>query len=459
MRALAVAALLALCGVCGAQEGITPKSNHAWVTIFYEAGRNDDEYFLGARVLMQSIKDSGTEADRIVVIANGVQERYSKGFENDGLMLYWVDSIPSPWAEKTLKRFAFSLNKLRIWQMTKYDRVIFLDADVIVVQPADFLFNCGHFCAVYFNPVSFHTAILVVKPDQDIYNDMENRLKNGIGSFDGADQGFINSYFNKFVEAKEWTKEDGKSEAAMNRLPIPYNMHHIYYYEKMSWWGPFTDGKGPSAIVTVTYPIAPFLKPWCWWAYPLLDMHQWWVRYRNQIEGWMDYPMELIKIALIPVLHVVFSKLRAQWMPSATATAKSESVTADSWFSWGPHSCQAVGVGYAVHFVAWYLAYQMVPQITPPMLAWIEFLGYHALFLFHVAAVVWKMKFGGKFRVENLHIVMYAASWGTALFLMWFPSYPHGAVKFFGLAFAVFAAFFIQTFLYKMVYDHNVKPA
>lgn len=48
-------------------------------------------------------------------------------------------------------RFEFTLNKLHCWLMTDYERVIYLDADNIIVNNMDHTFKCGNFCAVYMN--------------------------------------------------------------------------------------------------------------------------------------------------------------------------------------------------------------------------------------------------------------------------------------------------------------------
>ena len=39
------------------QTNVAPKSKYAFATIFYEIGLNDDEYFLGARVALNSVND------------------------------------------------------------------------------------------------------------------------------------------------------------------------------------------------------------------------------------------------------------------------------------------------------------------------------------------------------------------------------------------------------------------
>jgi hypothetical protein len=84
-----------------------------------------------------------------------------------------VSNIQNPWKLKQIadgegggtyqSRFEFTLNKLHLWNLTQYERVVYMDADDIALSKLDELFFCGHFCAVYMNPCNFHTGLLVVK--------------------------------------------------------------------------------------------------------------------------------------------------------------------------------------------------------------------------------------------------------------------------------------------------------
>eukprot|EP01061_Rhynchopus_euleeides_P021098 TRINITY_DN3430_c0_g2_i2.p1 TRINITY_DN3430_c0_g2~~TRINITY_DN3430_c0_g2_i2.p1 ORF type:complete len:499 (+),score=185.44 TRINITY_DN3430_c0_g2_i2:128-1498(+) len=434
---------------------VPPKgAKFAWATIFYEAGRNDAEYFLGARVLMQSAKDSNTEADRVVLIADGTNQKYARVFESDGLKLEWVKNINSPWL-RTQPRFAFALNKLKIWSMTQYERVIFLDADVILMQHADFLFNCGHFCAVFFNPINFHTAILVVKPDRAVYDDMVNKIET-LGSFDGADQGFINAYFKGLNAANEWTKQSPPSNDRMNRLPVSYNMHHIYYYEKMSWGGPWGSAEN---IVTMTYPIAQFGKPWCWWGYPMMDMHFHWLRYRNKLDGPSDYPLHVGLLVLAPIIHFILTQVlkRCQVCKSGVmSVSDAESQRREGvWFMWGRGSCVAVTTGFGLSAVSMMVGVSMAPGILPPVLGWAVFITYYTLTLYHLACFVWLRAYGTKLRLENIHFALFTVPWLAFFISASYPYYPHGVVKLLWLFLVFFLSTGCNAALYKMVYDSN----
>eukprot|EP01064_Diplonema_japonicum_P008128 TRINITY_DN15650_c1_g1_i1.p1 TRINITY_DN15650_c1_g1~~TRINITY_DN15650_c1_g1_i1.p1 ORF type:complete len:464 (+),score=98.96 TRINITY_DN15650_c1_g1_i1:77-1468(+) len=443
-------------GMVATTTGEQRIAKNAWVTIYYEAGKNDDEYFLAARVLMQSIKDSGSEADRVVLIAKGTQARYAKGFQDDGVKLIWVDNIESPWTQ-TLQRFAFSLNKLRIWDLTQYNKVIFLDADVVVLQHADFLFNCGDFCAVFFNPISFHTAILVVKPDHAVFTDMIQKL-NTLKSFDGADQGFINSYFENFNAAPEWTRDKPPSTDRMNRLPVPYNMHHIYYYEKMSWGGPW--GKAED-IVTMTYPIATFGKPWWWWCYPLMDMHWLWLKFRNRVDSYTDYPWQILLLVAAPVVHFLLVEIAKKQHTSKAPPPLPTDADPDNrpgvWFTWGKSSCTAVIVGVVLSGCSLIVGRVVTPGITPPGLAWPLFLTYYALCLYHSAAFLFKRVYSVRLRLEWSHCALWAAPWVIFFASASYPSYPHGLVKLVWIVISLLTSAGCNVALFKMVHDSNLR--
>jgi hypothetical protein len=107
-------------------------------------------------------------------------------------------------------------------------------------------------------------AVLVVKPDEKVFQDMLLSLKDpNSESYDGADQGFLVGYFKEMQNAPYFDPKNPSPNDKMNRLAIGYSMNHIYYYEKSTWdngWrqGQFKDLEIPAYILT--YPIAVNLK-------------------------------------------------------------------------------------------------------------------------------------------------------------------------------------------------------
>ncbi|XP_028108774.1 putative glucuronosyltransferase PGSIP8 isoform X2 [Camellia sinensis] len=108
-----------------------------------------------------------------------------------------VENLNNPYKNQRNfdRRFKLTLNKLYAWKLVDYDRVVMLDSDNLFLQKTDELFKCGQFCAVFINPCIFHTGLFVLEPSMKVFNDMLHELDIGRNNPDGADQGFIGSYF------------------------------------------------------------------------------------------------------------------------------------------------------------------------------------------------------------------------------------------------------------------------
>eukprot|EP01090_Pellita_catalonica_P015034 TRINITY_DN3968_c0_g2_i1.p1 TRINITY_DN3968_c0_g2~~TRINITY_DN3968_c0_g2_i1.p1 ORF type:complete len:395 (-),score=16.91 TRINITY_DN3968_c0_g2_i1:95-1231(-) len=159
-----------------------------------------------------------------------------------------------------------------------------MDSDTIVIPEngnLDELFDCGHFCVVYQNPCNFHTGLLVIKPDNEQYNQMLLALeKHSVRSYDGADQGFLTAYFSF---DKTWAspmfdylRGSEQSDTPIMRLAPGYNLNAFWFYEKGDYelyrcHHRFKDLMIPG--LTLTFPVPTKLKPWFWIPYLWLDVN------------------------------------------------------------------------------------------------------------------------------------------------------------------------------------------
>jgi glycogenin glucosyltransferase len=101
------------------------------------------------------------------------------------------------------------LTKLHIFRLTQYEKIIFLDADILPLRPLSHLFTLEHeFSAVpdVGWPDIFNSGMMVLSPGEDKFNQVMDLVKSR-GSWDGADQGILN----------EWRGWD------WNRLSFTYN--------------------------------------------------------------------------------------------------------------------------------------------------------------------------------------------------------------------------------------------
>ncbi|KAF9513580.1 glycosyltransferase family 8 protein [Hydnum rufescens UP504] len=101
------------------------------------------------------------------------------------------------------------LTKLHVFRLTQYEKIIFLDADVLPVRTLSHLFTLPHeFSAVpdVGWPDIFNSGVMVLSPGEDKFNALMALVKSK-ASWDGGDQGLLN----------EWRGED------WNRLSFIYN--------------------------------------------------------------------------------------------------------------------------------------------------------------------------------------------------------------------------------------------
>ncbi|KAG6687511.1 hypothetical protein I3842_11G074300 [Carya illinoinensis] len=280
----------------GEDVAVRAPNKNAYATMMYMGTPRDYEFYVAIRVLLRSLAALDVQADRLVIASLDVPLRWVRALEQeDGAKVLRVQNLNNPYQDQSNfdRRFKLTLNKLYAWSLVDYDRVVMLDADNLFLQKSDELFQCGQFCAVFINPCIFHTGLFVLQPSMEVFNDMKKELKRGRENPDGADQGFICGYYPDLLDRPMFhpppngTKLDGTF-----RLPLGYQMDATYYYLRLRWSVPC----GPNSVIT--FPGAPWLKPWYWWSWPVLPLGISWHEQRRQTLGYVEeIPAVLIQFA------------------------------------------------------------------------------------------------------------------------------------------------------------------
>jgi alpha-N-acetylglucosamine transferase len=91
--------------------------------------------------------------------------------------------------------------KLRLWQLAEYERVVFVDADALVLRPCDRLFDYPEFCAapnVYESLADFgrmNSGVFTARPNPDTYAAMLVALDAPGAFWRRTDQTFLETWF------------------------------------------------------------------------------------------------------------------------------------------------------------------------------------------------------------------------------------------------------------------------
>ncbi|XP_042749545.1 glycogenin-1 isoform X1 [Lagopus leucura] len=184
----------------------------------------NDSYVKGALVLGSSLQQSGTTRKLTALITPQVSDPMRNILQkvfDEVILVDILDSGDS--AHLALLRrpeLGITLTKLHCWELTQFSKCVFMDADTMVLSNIDELFEREELSAAPDPgwPDCFNSGVFVYRPSIETYNQLL-QFATEKGSFDGADQGLLNTFFSS------WATTD------MNKhLPFIYNLSSTSVY-------------------------------------------------------------------------------------------------------------------------------------------------------------------------------------------------------------------------------------
>jgi alpha-N-acetylglucosamine transferase len=187
----------------------------AFVTLVTNA-----DFARGAKALLRSLRMTGTTADLVVLHTGGVEADDLAPLRARGARLVQTELLPTsrdfnaaharealhgaaPFTKGEKPAFHTPLDnfaKLRLWQLD-YERVVFLDADTLVLRNIEALFDYPEFCAapnVYESLADFHrmnSGVFTARPDPATFDAMLARLDAPGAFWRRTDQTFLQNFF------------------------------------------------------------------------------------------------------------------------------------------------------------------------------------------------------------------------------------------------------------------------
>jgi glycogenin glucosyltransferase len=162
---------------------------------------------IGAAVLAHSLRDAGTKKKLAVLVT---LETLSADTITELKSLYdYVIPVnrirntnPANLYLMGRPDLLYAFTKIALWQQTRFRKIVYLDADVVALRALDELFDIDAPFAAAPDvgwPDAFNTGVMVLTPDMGEYWALQT-MASASDSFDGADQGLLNQYF----ENRNW---------------------------------------------------------------------------------------------------------------------------------------------------------------------------------------------------------------------------------------------------------------
>ncbi|WBG92173.1 glycosyltransferase family 8 protein [Pantoea piersonii] len=206
---------------------------YAWVTLLTQP-----DYLVGVKALHRSLKQSNTRWPLVVMATEAIPQADRAALQAEGCVVQQVDPIyPNRELEQhyASAQFGEVWTKLRAWQLTAYERVVFLDADMLVLRNMDELFTLDlgsnqlaacHACRCNPNQIASYPAswqpenchytwqdrnqpapasldnylnggFLVLKPDNAVYEQLADRIAaiEDLKAYPFSEQDLLNEAF------------------------------------------------------------------------------------------------------------------------------------------------------------------------------------------------------------------------------------------------------------------------
>ncbi|XP_048640608.1 glycogenin-2 isoform X4 [Marmota marmota marmota] len=178
----------------------------------------NDIYCQGALVLGLSLRNHKTTRKLVVLITPQVssllRDVLSRVFDEviEVNLMDSEDYIHLAFLKRP--ELGVTLTKLHCWTLTHYSKCVFLDADTLVLHNIDELFDREELSAAPDPgwPDCFNSGVFVFQPSLETHQLLLQHATEH-GSFDGADQGLLNSFFS------DWPTAD-----IHKHLPFIYNL-------------------------------------------------------------------------------------------------------------------------------------------------------------------------------------------------------------------------------------------
>ena len=192
----------------------------------------DDKMAVATLTLVRSIVKSGTVADVVVCCLPGVSPAVRGAIGELGARVKEFNPIDYPYMKGRSQaniqdNKACRYAKLQMWSMTEYSKVIYLDADMLVLKSLDELFVSPDLSAVPDKyPGVFNSGLMVFEPRVSTMHAMFDAYMT-THSYNKGDQGFLNAFFsgranNTFLKADEHSEH--RTRLSFHPLPCVFNL-------------------------------------------------------------------------------------------------------------------------------------------------------------------------------------------------------------------------------------------
>jgi alpha-N-acetylglucosamine transferase len=219
-----------------------------------------DEFLPGLLVLEFSLRSHDPEVKLVVMVSKNVAHKVLDVLKYLLFDVRIVDDIVNPNRfSNDVRNFRLVYTKLHVFAMTEFEKIVYVDLDMLICDSISCLFEKPHMSAVIAGAlapgnsswVDLNSGLLVIEPDTGLFQEMVAKIPF-LPSKDGSDQGFLHSFF------PNWKNNSELHLDHRFNVPCPYLNE---YCSLADFDFSYCDGKLSTRNISVLHYWA-LPKPW-----------------------------------------------------------------------------------------------------------------------------------------------------------------------------------------------------
>ena len=133
-----------------------------------------DDYAVGAVALWESLRATNPQHGLVIVVTKTVSERCEQALQRAGLTMLRINrQLQRPQqSESALRHWDNTFGKLLMFELSQYEKIVYLDSDMLVLRNLDHLFERPHMSAAvpdklmpgHESWVQLCSALMVIEP-------------------------------------------------------------------------------------------------------------------------------------------------------------------------------------------------------------------------------------------------------------------------------------------------------
>jgi alpha-N-acetylglucosamine transferase len=201
----------------------------------------NDAYIPGVIALYNSLRFSGNFSEFVVMATEEVSrnllpkdvkvvlcDRIDYQGKND-------NTIGSRYGKN--KQYWKTFTKLNIWNQDNYEKLVYLDADTLVLKNIEDLFEYEEISAVYggskvLNSLGIESGVMVITPNKDTFEKMITHLNSDTYSIIQTDQSFLQGFFSDHGKITHLPETYNR----LWKLNKDFKSCHVYHFNANKPW-------------------------------------------------------------------------------------------------------------------------------------------------------------------------------------------------------------------------------